>query len=101
MLATGCQNLGRLNRKLSEVLSCDNIALLKATVDSNKFTLHCTEMMAWQRNSDNSLTESFVQQINRPAKLDQMLTRFHKLDRPNFHQMENSIAIFKIGQSMK
>ena len=57
--------------------------------------------MAWQRSSDNSVTESVVQQRNRPSKLDQMLTRFHKLDRPNFHQMENSIAIFKIGQSMK
>ena len=27
--------------------SCINIALLKATVDSKLFTLHCTEMMAW------------------------------------------------------
>ena len=26
--------------------SCDNIALLKATVDSKLFTLHCTEMIA-------------------------------------------------------
>ena len=34
---------------------------LKATVDSKLFTLHCTEMMAWQRSSDNSLTDSFVQ----------------------------------------
>ena len=40
--------------------SCDNFALLKATVDSKLFTLHCTEMMAWQSSSDNSLTESFV-----------------------------------------
>ena len=58
-------------------------------------------MMAWQRSSDNSLTESFVQQSNRPAKLDQVLVRFHKLDNPNFHPMENSIAVFKIKQSMK
>ena len=76
--------------------SYDNIALLKATVDSKLFTLHCTEMMAWQRSSDNSLTESYIQQGNRPAKLDQVLTRFHKLDKPNFHQMEDSIAVFKI-----
>ena len=57
--------------------------------------------MAWQRSSDNSLKERFVQQRNRPAKLDQVLTRFHKLDKPNFHQMEDSIAVFKIEQSMK
>ena len=81
--------------------SCDNIALLKAKVDSKLFTLHCTEMMAWQSCSDKSLTESFEQQSNRPAKLDQVLTRFHKLDKPNFHQMEDSIAVFKIEQSMK
>ena len=37
--------------------------------------------MDWQRSSDNSLTESFVQQSNRPAKLDQVLTPFHKLDK--------------------
>ena len=30
--------------------SYDNIALLKATVDSKLFTLHCTEMTAWQRS---------------------------------------------------
>ena len=77
--------------------SCDNTALLKATVDSKLFILHCTEMMAWQRSSDNSMTESFVQQSNRPAKLDRVVTRFHKLDKPNyFHQMEDPIAIFKI-----
>ena len=35
--------------------SCDNIALLKATVDSKLFTLHCSEMMAWHPSSDNSL----------------------------------------------
>ena len=58
-------------------------------------------MMAWQRSFDNSLTESFVQQSNRPAKLDQVLTRFHKLDKPNFHEMEDSVAVFKIEQSMK
>ena len=57
--------------------------------------------MAWQCSSENSLTESFVQQSNRPVKLDQVLTRFHKLDKPNFHQMEDSIAVFKIEQSMK
>ena len=34
-------------------------------------------------SSDNSLTESFVQQNNIPAKLDQVLTRFHKLDKAN------------------
>ena len=28
-----------------------------------------------------SLTEKFVQQNNIPAKLDQVLTRFHKLDK--------------------
>ena len=81
--------------------SCDNIALLKAIVDSKLFTLRCTEMMAWQRSSDNSLTESFVQQSNRHAKLNRMLTRFHKLDKPNFHQKEDPIAVFKIEQSMK
>ena len=80
---------------------CDNIALLKATVESILFILHCTEMMVWQRSSDNSLTESFVQQRNRSAKLDQLLNRFHKFDKPNFHQMEDSIAVFKIEQSMK
>ena len=32
--------------------SCDYIALLKATVGSKLFTLHCTEIMAWQRCSD-------------------------------------------------
>ena len=36
--------------------SCDNIALLKATVGSKLFTLHCIEMMAWQHSSGNSLT---------------------------------------------
>ena len=41
--------------------SCDNIALLKATL--------------------GSLTESFVQQNNIHTKLDQVLTRFHKLDK--------------------
>ena len=80
--------------------SCDNIALLKTPVDSKLFTLHCTEMMAWQRSSDSNLKESFVQQSNRPAKLDQVLTRFYKLDKPNFHQMEGSIAVFKIEQIM-
>ena len=58
-------------------------------------------MMAWQRSSDNSLTECFVQQSNGPAKLDQVLTRFHKLDKPNLHQMEDSIAVFKTEQSIK
>ena len=57
--------------------------------------------MALQRSSDNSLKENFVQLSNRPAKLDQVLARFHKLDKPNFHQMEDSIAVFKIEQSMK
>ena len=33
--------------------------------------------------------------------VDQVLTRFHKLDKPNFHQMKISIAVFEIGQSMK
>ena len=80
---------------------CKNIALLKATVDSKLFTLHCTEMMAWQRSSDNSLTESFVQQSNRPVKLGQLLTRFHKFDKPNFLQIEDPIAVFKIEQCMK
>ena len=60
--------------------SYDNIALLKATLGSKLFTLHCTEIMAWQCSSDHSLTESFVQQSNRPAKLDKVLTLFHKLD---------------------
>ena len=27
--------------------SCDNIALLKATLGSKLFTLHCTEIMSW------------------------------------------------------
>ena len=58
-------------------------------------------MMAWQRRSVNSLTESFAQQSNIFAKLDQVLTLFHKLDKPNFHQMEDSIVVFKIEQSMK
>ena len=62
---------------------------------------YIAEMMAWQRSSDNSVTESFVQESNRPAKLDQVFTRFHKHDKPNFHQVENSIAVFKIEQSMK
>ena len=61
---------------------CDDIALLKETVDNKLFTLRCTEMMAWQRSSDNSLTDSVVQQSNRHAKLDKVLTRFHKLDKP-------------------
>ena len=69
-------------------------------MDSKLFTLQCTEMMAWQGSSDNNLTERFVQQSNRHAKLDQMLTRFHKLDKPNFHQMENAIAEFKIEHSI-
>ena len=60
--------------------SCDGIALLNATMDSKLFILHCSEMMAWQRSSDNSLTERLVQQSNRPAKLDQVLIRFHKLE---------------------
>ena len=90
-----------INTELLIQFSCDNIALPKATVDSKSFTLHCTEMMAWQRSSDNSLTESFVQQSNTPANFDQVLTRFHKLDKPNFHQMEDSIAVFKIEQSME
>ena len=47
------------------------------------------------------MTECFVQQSNGPAKLDQVLTRFHKLDKPNLHQMEDSIAVFKIEQSIK
>ena len=50
--------------------------------------------MAWQRSFINSFTESFVQQSNRPAKLDQMLTHSHKLDKPHFHQMEDSVAVF-------
>ena len=60
---------------------CDNIALLKATLGSKLFTLQRTEIVSWLRSSDNSLTESFVQQNNIPAKLDQVLTRFHKLDK--------------------
>ena len=75
--------------------SCDNIALLNVTVGSKLFTLHCIEMVAWQHSSGNSLTESFVQQSNRPAKLDQVLNRFHKHDKPNFYQMEDSIAVLK------
>ena len=40
--------------------------------------------MSWWRSSDNSLKESFVQQNNMPAiLLDQVLTRFHKLDKAN------------------
>ena len=35
--------------------SCDNITLLKATVDSKLLTLHCTAMMAWQCSSDRKL----------------------------------------------
>ena len=57
------------------------MALLKAALGSKLFTLHCTEIMSWQRSSDNSLTESFAQQNNIPAKLDQVLTHFHKLDK--------------------
>ena len=34
-----------------------------------------------QTNKQTSLTESFVQQNNIPEKLDQVLTRFHKLDK--------------------
>ena len=37
--------------------------------------------MSWLHSSDNSLTESFVQQNNIPAKLYQVLTQFHKLDK--------------------
>ena len=37
--------------------------------------------MSWERSSDNSLTERFVQQNNIPAKLDQVLSRFHKLNK--------------------
>ena len=81
--------------------SCDNIALLKETVDSKLFTLHCTEMMAWQRSSDNSLTESFVQQSNRPANLDQVLTRFHKLDKPKLPSNRRHKRFFKKEQRMK
>ena len=50
-----------IDKELLIQFSCDNIALLKATL--------C------------SLTESFVQQNNIPAKLHQVLTRFHKLDK--------------------
>ena len=35
--------------------SYDNIDLLKATVDSKLFTLHCKEMMAWQLSSERNL----------------------------------------------
>ena len=35
--------------------SCDNIDVLEATLDG-KNTFHCTQMMAWQPSSDNSLT---------------------------------------------
>lgn len=61
--------------------SCDNIDVLEATLDGkNRF--HCTQMMAWQRSSDNNLTESFVKHSNRPGKLDhQVLNRFHELDK--------------------
>ena len=34
-----------------------------------------------QTNKQNSLTENFVQQNNIPAKLYQVLTRFHKLNK--------------------
>ena len=54
--------------------------MLKATLGNKLFTLQCSESMSKQRSSDNSLTESFVQQNNIPAKLDQVLTRFHKID---------------------
>ena len=37
--------------------------------------------MSCKRSSDNSLTESFAQQNKIPAKLDQVLTRFHKFDK--------------------
>ena len=61
--------------------SCDNIDVLEATLDG-KNTFHCTQMMAWQRSSDNHLTESLEQQTNRPAKLDhEVLARFHELDK--------------------
>ena len=60
--------------------SCDNIDVLEATLDG-KNTFHCTQMMAWQRSSDNSLTVNLVQS-SRSAKLDhQVLTRFHELDK--------------------
>ena len=55
--------------------------MLKATLGSKLFTLQCTETMSWKRTSDNSLTESFVQQNNIPEKVDQVLTPFHKLDK--------------------
>ena len=48
--------------------SGDNIDVLEATLDG-KNTFHCTQMMAWQRSSDNSLTENLVQS-SRSAKLD-------------------------------
>ena len=37
MLATGCQNLGRLNRKLSEVLCLIHIAGAKKLLEQNGF----------------------------------------------------------------
>ena len=62
--------------------SCDNIALLKATL--------------------GSLTESFVQQNNIPAKLDQVLTRFHKLDKANLPSNGRlNRRFFIIKQSIK
>ena len=62
------------------LFSGDNFDVLEATLDG-KNTFHCTYIMAWQRSSDNSLTESLIQS-RRSAKLDhQVLTRFHELDK--------------------
>ena len=74
--------------------SCDNIALLKAKVDSKLFTLNCTEMMALQHISDNSWQKALC---NRATDLQAWpsVGPFHKLDKTNFHQMEDLIAVFK------
>ena len=71
--------------------------MLEATLDG-KNTFHCTQMMAWQRSSENNLTESFVQQSNRSAKLDhKVLTRFHELDSAKFPSNGRPNPHFKNG----
>ena len=80
--------------------SCDNIDVLEATLDG-KNTFHCTQMMAWQRSSDNSLTENLVQS-SRSAKLDyQVLTRFHELDKAKLPSNGRPNPCFQVGTEYK
>ena len=60
--------------------SCDNIDLLKETIDG-KNTFHCTQMMLWQQGPKNERSDDESPKIGRGRTLNpDKLAPIHKLD---------------------